>query len=291
MGYIKKMCQYLNDLGIFKFENDEEYIKKQYKKIMKKELDLSNPKTFNEKIQWLKINDRNPIYTIMVDKYEAKKYVADIIGEEYIIPTIGIYNKFEDIEFDKLPKQFVMKCTHDSGGLFICTNKDEANLMKQKIRFNLILKRNYYYRSREWAYKNVPHRIIIEKYMKDKQNKELKDYKFYCFNGKPQYLYVSEGLNNHQTAKIDFFNMNFEKAPFYRADYSRFNVDPEKPKRFEEMKLIAEKLAQNLKFIRVDLYEIEDKIYFSELTLYPCGGMMPFKPEEWDQKLGELIKI
>lgn len=297
---MKKIIEYVKHpsyilLGLDRMKliklNDAFYLKIIYYQTFNKKLDLSNPKTFNEKLQWLKLYDRNPEYTKMVDKYEVKKYVAEKIGEEYIIPTIGIYDSFEEINFNELPDQFVIKCTHDSGGIVICKDKSNFSIEEARKKINKCMKNNYYRSWREWPYKNVKPRIIIEKYMEDDKTKELRDYKFFCFNGKPQYLYVSEGLNNHQTAKMDFFNMNFEKAPFYRADYNRFNVDPEKPKRFEEMKLIAEKLAQNLKFVRVDFYDVDGKIYFGEITFFPGAGFGKFIPEEYDKVLGDLITL
>ena len=222
----------LNFIGL----NDEKYIKLMYQIKMKRKLNLDNPNTFNEKLQWLKLYDRKKIYNTMVDKYEAKKYVANIIGEDYIIPTYGIYDKFDEIDFDKLPNQFVIKCTHDSGGIVICRDKNKLDIEKTKKTINKSLKRNYFYSGREWPYKNIEPRIIIEKYMHDNEIEQLKDYKFYCFNGQPKYLYVSEGLENHETAKIEFFDMNFKPAPFGRTDYQRFKNKPEKPINFEKMK-------------------------------------------------------
>ena len=271
--------------------SNENYLKLLYKFRTKRKLNLDNPQTFNEKLQWLKLYDQNPEYTIMVDKYEAKKYVANIIGDEYIIPTIGIYEKFDDIDFSTLPNQFAIKCTHDSGGLVICKDKAKLDLELAKNKINKSLKRNYYYNNREWPYKNVKPRIIIEKYMQNELDRSLKDYKFYCFNGIPKYLYVSEGLEDHSNAKISFFDMNFNIAEFKRSDYQSFTDIPKKPINFEKMKELANKLAKGISFIRVDFYEINRKIYFGELTFTPCGGFMPFEPEEYDEKLGNLIKL
>lgn len=297
----KKIVQYLKHPskiffwlgmhGFFKWMDDETYIKKQYKAVFGKEIDLENPQTFNEKLNWLKLHDRKEEYTTMVDKYEAKKYVSNIIGDEYIIPTIGIYDSFEKIDFDTLPQQFVMKCTHDSGGLVIVKDKSKLDYKKAKKKIEHCLKRNYFWNTREWPYKNVKPRIIVEKYMKDKNNEELRDYKFYCFNGKPKYLYVSEGMNNHKTARMDFFDIEFNLAPFWRNDYKRFNIKPEKPMNFAKMIELSEKLSLNTKFLRVDFYEINNKVYFSELTFSPCAGYMKFYPQEYDKKLGALINL
>lgn len=271
--------------------SDKTFLKLKYKSKFEKKLNLENPQTFNEKLQWLKLYDRKDIYTTMVDKYEAKKYVASIIGEEYIIPTLGIYDTFNEIDFNELPNQFVIKCTHDSGGLVICKNKEELDIKKAKNKIEQSLKRNYYYCGREWPYKNVKPRIIIEKYMASEEQKELIDYKFFCFNGIPKFLYVSEGLSNHESAKISFLDMNYNRTEFYRKDYKPFDSLPKKPINFEKMKSFASKLSMEIPFVRVDFYEINGKLYFGELTFYPCSGFIPFEPEEWDEKIGDMLEL
>lgn len=265
---------------------------------MGKKPDLKNPKTFNEKLQWLKLYDRKPIYTTMVDKYDAKKYVADIIGEEHIITTLGVWNSFDEINFDNLPNQFVIKCTHDSGGLVIC--RDKSKLDKEKVRKKIekCFKRNYYWSSREWPYKDVKPRIIAEEFMVDEKGeasgiKGLVDYKFFCFGGEPKFLYVSKGLEDHSTAKISFFDLEGKLMPFYRKDFSPFDTELVLPDNYDEMKAYAEKIAKEINnpFVRVDLYSLNNNIYFSEITFFPCSGMVPFEPEEWDGKLGEYIDL
>lgn len=271
---------------------DKLYLSIMYRFKMKKRMNWDNPVTFNEKLQWLKINDRKSIYTNMVDKYEAKKYVSEKIGEEYIIPTLGIWDDFDDIDFDALPNQFVLKCTHDSGGLVIC--KDKENLNYKEVRKKIVksLRHNYYRTGREWPYKNVKPRIIAEEYMKNENSVEgLIDYKFYCFNGEPKYLYISEGLDNHSTAKISFLTTNWEFSPFRRSDYKPFEKLPKKPSQFDEMVEYAKLLSKDIPFLRVDLYEINNKIYFSELTFFPSTGMMPFEPKEWDRTFGDWIDL
>lgn len=292
--YIKKplnVLLYLMNKNFFKWIPDKKYIKIKYKLEMNKKLNLQNPQMFNEKLQWLKLYDRNPAYTKMVDKYEAKKYVADIIGREYIIPTLGVWEKFEDIDFSKLPNQFVLKCTHDSGGLVICRDKSKLNMKEARRKINKSLKRNYYLIHREWPYKKVRPRIIAEKYMATYKQKELIDYKFFCFNGEPKFLYVSEGLSNHENARISFANMNYEKTEFYRKDYRPFDKLPDKPTNFDKMKELSKKLSKNIPFIRADFYEVNGQIYFGELTFFPCSGFIPFEPEEWDRKLGDMLKL
>ncbi len=286
---LRELKQILINKGILNFLSDEKFIKVVYKFRMGKKINLNNPETFNEKLQWLKLYDRNPKYTKMVDKYEAKQYVSSIIGEEYIIPTIGVYNNFEDINFEKFPKQFVMKCTHDSGGLVICKNKSSFNVNNAKTKINKSLKRNYYYSGREWAYKNINPRIIVEPYLENKKGKGLIDYKFFCFNGEPKYLYVSEGLENHSTASISFLDMNYNRTNFKRKDYKEFEILPPKPKKFDEMKQLAKTLSKDSSFLRVDFYEVNDRIYFSELTFYPCSGFIPFDPEKYDKIIGDML--
>lgn len=276
---------------IFYLLSDSIYLRIRYFCILGKKLNIKNPKTFNEKLQWLKINDRNSLYTNMVDKYEVKNFVKNKIGEEYIIPTIGIYDSFDDINFDKLPEKFVIKCTHDSGGICICRDKQSFDKKRARKKINKTFRKNFFYSGREWPYKNVKPRIIIEKYMSNGDEKELTDYKFFCFNGEPRYVYVSTGLENHETARMSFLDTNYEKMEFYRKDYKPFDELPKKPKEFKKMLEIAEIFAKDIPFIRVDLYEINEKIYFSELTFSPCSGFIPFEPEEWDEKIGELLDL
>ena len=280
---------FLSNRGINLF-NDKTYLKIRYYATFKKNLNLQNPQTFNEKLQWLKLNDRKDIYTKMVDKYEAKSYVSKIIGNKYIIPTLGIYNNFDEIDFNKLPNQFVIKCTHDSGGLVIVTDKSKLDIEKSKKKINKSLKRNYYYLGREWPYKNVKPRIIIEKYMKDNSINDLMDYKFFCFNGKCKFF------------KIDFNRLTKHQANYYDT---KGNILPfgeeicppdfakklELPVNLKKMINLAEKLSQNITFLRVDFYEINGNIYFGELTFYPASGFGKFQPEEWDLKLGNLIDL
>jgi len=270
---------------------DKLFLKMKYKLKTGNKLNLKDPKTFNEKLQWLKIHDRKDIYIDMVDKAKAKEYVSKIIGEEYIIPTIGIYESFDDIDFDKLPKQFVIKCTHDSGGLVIVKDKLKLDINNTRKIINKCLKRNYYYVGREWPYKNVKPRIIIEKYMEDKKFKSMQDYKFFCFNGNPKIMYISSGLENHDTAAMSFFDMNYKIIPLKRLDYKLLSTIPPKPKNFNKMKEFSETLSKGIPHIRVDWYEINGKLYFGELTFSTCAGMMPFENEKWNEELGNWIKL
>ena len=265
------------------------YLKIKFKLITGNHLDLDNPQTFNEKLQWLKIHDRNPEYTKMVDKYEAKKYVASIIGEEYIIPTIGVYDKFDDIDFDKLPNQFVMKCTHDSGGLVICKDKNTLDIKVARKKINKCLKKNYYYNGREWPYKNVKPRIIIEKYMVDESNKELKDYKVFNFDGKPKIIQLDyDRFVKHKRNLYDKDWKYIEAAIKYPTDK---NVKIDKPKSLNKMLELASILSKNIPHVRTDFYLIDDKIYFGELTFYHGSGYEKFTPEQFGKEMGEWLKL
>lgn len=298
---IKKLVQYITDPtyrfvindGLHLYNNmpDEAYLRRKFKAKMGKPLDLDSPKTFNEKMQWLKLYNRKPEYTTMVDKYEAKKYVAERIGEEYIIPTLGVWDRFDDIDFDALPNQFVLKCTHDSGGLVICRDKKTFDYATAKKNIEKSLKRNYYLIHREWPYKDVPHRIIAEQYMEDTKTAGLLDYKFFCFNGEPEFLYVSQGLEDHSTARISFLTMKWQFAPYLRSDFKPFEELPPKPMGFDKMVEIARTLSQEHDFLRVDLYQIGRGIYFSELTFSPCAGFMPFEKPEHDLEIGNMMRL
>lgn len=281
----------LNQHGLLKWIPDKQFLHLIYYCRQGKRLDLKNPKTFNEKLQWLKLYDRKPIYSTMVDKYEAKNYVAERIGAEYTIPTYGVWDSFDEIDFDALPDQFVLKCTHDSGGLVIVRDKKKLDKKAAKAKIEKSLKTNYYYHGREWSYKNVKPRILAEIYMEDDSGNGLRDYKFYCFSGVPKFLYISEGLEDHSTAHISFVTCDWQLAPYERSDYRPFDVLPPKPTRFDLMLKLAAKLSQGTDFLRVDLYEVNGQVYFSELTFFPCGGVMPFKDEKHDLELGELLLL
>lgn len=278
--------------GCYHEMKDEEYLKRIFLYKMGYELDLNCPTTFNEKLQWLKIHDRHPEYTTMVDKYAVKDYVTKRIGAEYVIPTLGVWNHFEEINFDKLPNQFVLKCTHDSGGLVICLDKSTLDKKAAKKKLERCLKRNYYYSSREWPYKDVHPRLIAEKYIEDSATDGLLDYKFYCFHGEPRFLYVSEGLGgDHSLAKMNFVNLEWKITPFQRPDFMEFEEMPAKPAGFDKMIELSAVLSQGIPFLRVDWYSVNQQVYFSELTFSPGGGFTPFSPYEWERKIGDWIRI
>lgn len=277
---------------------DKQYLKWRFRLEMGYKLNLDNPQTFSEKLQWLKLYNRKPEYTQMVDKFAVKEYVANIIGEEYIIPTLGVWDKFEDIDYDKLPNQFVLKTTHGGGGggVVICRDKAKFNIENTKSKLEKSIKTCIYKSLREWPYKDVKRRIIAEEYLECIGNTDLVDYKFYCFNGQPLYCQVIKDRNSEET--IDFFDQHWRHQEFYglnpksnpNAIKQSINDIP-RPSNYEIMINIASKLSNNIPFARVDLYNIEGKIYFGEITFFPASGYGVFTPSGWDDKLGNLIKL
>lgn len=278
---------------------DKPYLQMMYWLNMGKKLDLKNPKTFNEKLQWLKLYNHNPEYTVMVDKVKAKEYVAKLIGEEHIIPTLGVWDDPDDIDFDALPNQFVLKCNHNSGtGMCICRDKSKLDIEKVKAELRKGLKENYFMRWREWPYKNVPRKILAEKFMVDtEQNveaitkgklEELNDYKIFCFNGEPKVLFVASDRANKVC--FDYYDMNLKHLDLKQGG-DNYHGEVKLPKHFEEMKELAAKISQGISHVRTDFYEINDKVYFGELTFFDSTGMAKFTPEEWDEKLGKLIVL
>lgn len=272
-------------------KDDETFIRWKWKLSgMGYPLNLMHPKTFSEKLQWLKLHDRRPEYTIMVDKIKAKQWVAERIGEQYVIPTFGVWEKPEDIDFDQLPNQFVIKCNHNSGGVFIC--KDKSKIDKVKIIKGLRkgLKRNYFWQNREWPYKDVKPMILVEQYMTN-NGEELKDYKFHCFNGIPLIILLCQDRNNGNGLKEDFFDAEWHHLSISRPQIPHSNYIPKQPKCFLEMMDLAKRLSKGYPFIRTDFYIVNDRVYFGEVTLFPASGMKPFEPREWDYKFGEWLKL
>ena len=271
--------------------SDKLYLKLLFKKRMGRKLDLRNPQSFNEKLQWLKLYDRKPEYIKMVDKYEVKKYVAEKIGEQYVIPTLGVWNKFEEINFDTLPNQFVLKTTHDSGGVVICRDKNNFDYDAAKRKLKKSLKTNFYWHAREWPYKNVKPRIIEEKYMEDSTTKDLRDYKFFAFDGVVKALFIAtERQNQNEETKFDFYDSEFNHLDFTNG-HPNSSIEIAKPQKFEEMKRLAEKLSDKIPQLRCDFYEIDGNVYFGELTFFHWSGLTPFNPEEWDKTFGDWIKL
>ena len=269
---------------------DKLYLKILFRIKMGKKLDLNQPKTYSEKLQWLKLYNRNPLYTSLVDKFSVKEYVSKKIGKEHIIPTLGVWNKFENIDFSQLPNQFVLKCTHDSGGLVICKDKSKFDIENARKIIKKSLKCKYYKSYREWPYKNVIPRIIAETYMEDESG-ELKDYKFFCFNGKVKALFIaSDRQKKGEDTKFDFFDRDFNHLPFTNG-HPNASDSPQKPHMFEKMIVLAETLSKGFPHVRIDLYEVGTKIYFGEMTFFHWSGFVPFNPESWDYKFGEWLQL
>lgn len=253
-------------------------------------LHLKNPKSFNEKLQWLKLYDKNPLYTVLVDKIEVKEYVRKIIGDQYVIPTLGVWNRASDIDFDNLPNQFVLKCNHDSGSISICLDKSSYNYSAAVNRLNVGLKSDYYFTGREWPYKHVNKRILAEKYLSPKDNTDLKDYKFFCFNGVVKFLKVDfDRRTNH---KANYYDVNWNLLNFYETD---FPSDPSavihKPVSLIKMIELAEVLSRGIPFIRIDFYEINERPYFGEMTFFPAAGFGKFSPRNADNEIGDMLNL
>lgn len=281
----------LAQMGFFKFMSDEGYLKLAYKVMMGKTLNLDNPVTYNEKLQWLKLYDRKNNYISMVDKYEVKRFVAETIGEEHVIPTLGVYNSFDEIDFDALPNRFVLKCTHDSGGISICKDKLTFDKKASKKLLMNNLKHNFYYTGRDWPYKGVKPRIIAEEYIESNSSGDLPDYKFFTFDGEAKALFIaSDRQKKDVETRFDFFDMNYNHLPIKNGHQNSYNP-PQKPKCFDEMKNFAEKLGKGIPQARIDFYEVNGKVFFGEITLFHYSGMVPFEPEEWDKIFGDWIKL
>lgn len=299
-GKLKKIWHILTDRdkrfavlayhGFYKRMDDETYLKRLFKIRTGYNLNLDNPKTFNEKLQWLKLNDRNPLYTQLVDKYAVKEYVANLLGNEYIIPTYGVWEKFDDIDFSQLPNQFVLKCTHDSGGIVICKDKSKLDIQKAKKILDKALKTDFYLMGREWPYKNVKRRIIAEKYMGELSGDSLTDYKLMCFNGKVKCTFTCTDRNVPGGLKVTFFDNSWKKLPIERH-YPSDSKKIEKPQQFEQMKSMAEILAKDIPFVRIDFYEVQGKVFFGEMTFYPGAGFEEFSKIEYDIELGNMIQL
>lgn len=280
-----------NRLKISQFLSDKTYVGMQFHIAHGYKLDIKHPRTFSEKLQWLKLYDRKPEYTTMVDKYAVKKYVADRIGEEYIIPTLGVWDSYDEIDFDNLPDKFVLKCTHDSGGLVICRDKKTLDMDAARKKIEKSLRTDYYKLGREWPYKDVPRRIIAEKFMEDEtQGDALNDYKLMCFNGKVYCSFVCSGRNSKEGLRVTFYDKEWKRLPF-RRHYPSADKDLDMPSQYHRMIELAERLSKGIPFVRTDFYEIGGKLYFGELTFYPGNGMEEFSPEEWDERLGALIEL
>lgn len=270
---------------------DKVFLEAAFRARFGRKLNLNNPETFNEKLQWLKLYNRKPEYTKMVDKFLVRDYVKEKIGEEYLIPLLGVWDDPEKIDFDELPMQFVLKCNHNSGlGMCICKDKNSLDINKVKEELKKGINQNYYLTSREWPYKDVPRRIIAEKYMVDESGYELKDYKFYCFDGKVKLVMINSDRMSSEKTKANYFDENYQPLDFVWG-YENAEIPPQKPEKFEEMKYLAEKLSEGITHVRIDFYQTPSGIYFGEITFFDGSGFDAIEPIEWDYKIGSWLKL
>ena len=278
----------LSRLGFYNYMSDREYLQRLFKYRMGRELDIDTPRTFSEKLQWLKIYNRRPEYSVMVDKYAVKKFVADKIGAEYVVPLIGVYESPDEIDFDSLPDKFVIKCTHNGGeGNAICRDKAAFDFESRKKVIRRALTKNYYPASREWPYKNVPPRVIVEQYIQDGDRLNLPVYKIFCFNGEPKLIQAIQDDKTKQET-IDYFDTEWNRLQL-RQNYPNSKNPLPRPECLSEMLELAAKLSTGVPHVRVDLYQANGKVYFSEFTFFSDAGMVDFDPPEWNNKLGEWL--
>ncbi len=272
------------------FVSDEFYVKSVYWTAFKEPLNLEKPLTYSEKLQWLKLYYKDPRQTLMVDKYAVKDYIKNTIGAQYVVPVLGKWDKVEDIDWNRLPNRFVIKCNHDSGGLVICKDKSKFDFESAKKKLRKSLGRNLYYGTREWPYKDVKPCIFAEEYLEDEYG-ELRDYKFFCFDGVPKALFIAtDRQREDKETTFDFFDMDLNHLPFTNG-HPNANPYPAPPKSYEQMKELASVLSKGFPHVRVDFYEINGQPVFGELTFFHWGGIKPFDPKEWDYKFGEWIKL
>ncbi|WP_365298890.1 ATP-grasp fold amidoligase family protein [uncultured Veillonella sp.] len=278
-------------LGYYDSLSDAEFLKTVFPKYMGYPLDLENPKTFSEKLQWLKVNYRNPIQTVMVDKHEAKHFIAERVGNQYIIPTLAVWDSVEDIDIDALPNQFVLKSTHDSGGIVICKDKSSFDFEAAKAKLSASLKRDYSKIAREWPYQNVLRRIIAEEYISELGNDDLLDYKMYSFHGEPKLTVVCSDRFSKTETRMNFYDINWEPMGIHFGHYPPLPLEFPKPATYEEMKRLTAELSKDCPFLRVDFYEIKGRLFIGELTFFPGAGLEKFRPMSKDYELGEWLHL
>ena len=273
-------------------KNDKFYIQLKYLIYVGKFANLKHPKTFTEKLQWIKFNDRKPIYHKMVDKYDMKDYVSQLVGSEYVVPTLGLYDKFEDIEFSALPNEFVIKTTHDSHSVVICKDKNTLDYTKAKQLIDKSLKRDYYCYSREWPYKGLKKRIIIEPLLiENNKSGYLTDYKFFCFNGEPSFFFIVAERDSNGTPAVNHFYLDSTPCEFCQKNEKKSSSAIQMPKSLSKMIEISREVSQNTYQLRVDFYEINGHPYVGELTFFDAGGFDPFVPKGYDKKIGDMIHL
>lgn len=271
---------------------DEEYLRRKYKAVMGEELNLLAPRGFNEKLQWLKLYNRNPEYTVMVDKYKVRDFVAEKIGSEHLIPLLGVWDDPDEIDFAALPDQFVLKCNHNSHqGLCVCKDKSSLNIHKAKKELRKALAQDFYLTGREWPYKNVPRKIICEQYMTDESGEGLTDYKFQCFDGEVKILGIFKDRTSKAPMTADYFDRDYVWQDVSWGGIPHARVTPPKPVMFDQMVAIAETLSQGIPEVRVDLYLCGKNIYFGELTFFDGSGLDRIEPKAFDEQMGDWLTL
>lgn len=276
--------------GLTRGVPDEAYLKIAYRLSVGQRLNIDSPATFSEKLQWLKLNDRRPQYVTMVDKYRVREYISQIIGAEYLIPLLGVWAKAEEIDFDTLPEQFVLKCNHDSGSVIVCKDKSKADRTLIVSRLNKALATKGFWFGREWPYYGVKPVIIAEKYMEDHTTRELRDYKFFCFNGCVRCFKVD--FDRFDKHGANYYDREKKLLPFgEECCPPQYDKEIVFPATLDKMIVLAEKLSTGISFLRVDFYSVDEHIYFGELTFFPASGFGRFVPDDWDHKLGNWLKI
>lgn len=282
--------QWLASRHFYDSMGDEEYLRRVFRAKLGYDLNLENPKTFNEKLQWLKLYDRRPEYTMMVDKVEVKDYVASIIGKEHIIPTLGVWEDPDDIDFDALPDQFVLKCNHNSGGALVCKEKTHFDVKAAKKSLKKQLNQNYFFEGREWPYKNVKRRILAEPIIEQLGKPGSVEYKVTCFNGELEFVTICTGVAHarFEDRFNDHYDREFNKLDWY-VNYKPAPIAPKQPEKWNELIDIAERFSKGIPYLRVDMYIIEDTILFGEFTFYTWSGYMDFNPPQWNKILGDRL--
>ncbi len=289
MSIARKIYDFSVKYGLLNILSDKLHTKLKYRLKMGRALNFKNPQTFTEKLCWLKLYDHDARYIPLVDKWDVMEHVANCIGSEYCVKKYGVWDSFDEIDFDALPDQFVLKSTNDSGSTVIC--KDKSTFDKDAARecLNHSKKSSYYWFNREWQYKNLPHRILAEEYLTDASGSGLIDYKFFCFDGKPEFMFIATGRMEGDT-RFDFFDMDFQWLPV-KQHYPNADVRPSKPEGFDEMAELARKLSQGLRHVRVDFFQVGQQVYFGELTFVHFGGYEKFEPEQYDYEFGKFLKL
>lgn len=266
--------------------NDKFYLSFLYRIRFHKKINWKHPRTFNEKLQWLKLYAHRPEYALMADKYAVKKIVADKIGDQYVVPCLGVWNNADEIDIDSLPEQFVLKCNHNSGGIEICRDKSTFDFAVAKKRLNACLRKGYYLQGRDKQYRDIQRKVLADTFLDDGREGELQDYKFWCFDGVPTFMYcTNKGKNIYE----NFYDMDFNPVPINHG-FPRVQPELQKPQEFELMKELSKKLSQGIPFVRIDFFDVNHHVYFGEFTFFDWGGWRPFH-DGWDEKLGELIKL